>query len=115
MAALNCRPGDLAVIIRVPFVRPEAFRPTVERHSLGRIVRCVRLTSVNDGTMGWEIEQPFDIPYIGDVITIFGISDECLRPIRPQADDAIDEMVAKLGPAPMTLTEIREWSEVKHG
>lgn len=40
------------------------------------------------------------------------VPDAWLRPIRPQADDAVDEMVRLVGAAPKTLTEVRE---VSHG
>jgi hypothetical protein len=51
----------------------------------------------------------------GSIGIITEVPDRMLRPIRDPGPDAVDWVVAKLGPAPMTLTEIREWSEVTHG
>ena len=106
---MNCRPNDLARVI-----------------APGRLVHCplcscsgvavrpdtiVRVTQ-HDG-IAWALEEPIcDVVPISCGATIIircrMLPDELLRPIRDPGDDAVDEMVAKLGPAPMTLTEVRE-------
>lgn len=83
---MNCKPGDLAVIVR-SFAGNE-----------GRIVRCVRLISkecicvLPDGSQSlqaiWEIDTDLTGcnggtgPYCQDSL---------LRPIRDPGDDAVDE------------------------
>lgn len=88
---MNCRQGDLAVIVRS------------EAGNAGKIVRCIRLIGLEEwfGLNGnlildytWEIDRPLK-GWAGDESP--KIRDGLLRPIRPQPDDAVDEMVQKLG------------------
>lgn len=112
---MNCRPGDLAILIEDLWLEHPH---TGERKTFvasGALVRVVNL----DPEGCWNIEEPrrFQIvldgpPRIMLVGVLTAIRDGVLRPIRPQADDAVDEMVLKVGRAPMTLTEI--W-EAAHG
>lgn len=87
---LNCKPGDLAVIVRAMY-RPEL---------IGRLVTCVRLIP-NDGFDAdgrpfspkpqggprWVIEKPLG--------SLKSVSDSNLRPIRDQ--DGEDEMLRIAG------------------
>jgi hypothetical protein len=83
---MNCKPGDLAVIVR-----------SVVESNMGRIVRCTRLATASeldqwrvrtDRGPVWIIEQP--IPHTIGGAKPFSM-DAGLRPIRPQDDDATDE------------------------
>lgn len=83
--------------------------------NIGRVIRCVAIddfASTICATPMWLYE--------GDLVGHLGnrsaaIADSCVRPIRDPGDDAVDEMVAKVGPAPMTLTELLRRDEVTHG
>ena len=92
---MNCKPGDLAIVVKANRV-PE---------NVGRIVKVVRLVSRGEvlfssgcvnGTAGWLVE--------GRVRSFLGFNgnegvfpDNCLRPIRDPGDDAQDEMLVLLG------------------
>lgn len=78
---LNCKPGDLAIVVRG--------RPT---HNLGSVVRVIRLAQ--DAWEIWEYEGRLTNTRGG---RITGIGDECLRPIRDPGDDAVDETLAWAG------------------
>lgn len=98
---MNCKPNQLAIVV---LGYPQA--------NLGRVIRCLALdefaTRVCASPM-WT--------YDGELTGMLGnrssaVADSCLKPINDPGADAIDEMVLKVGPAPMTLTEI--W-EAAHG
>ena len=82
---MNCKPGDLAVLIRS------------RAGNEGKIVRCVRLaTSVE--VMRENLSRAFGPIWLldGPIIHTDGrakpyAKDAWLRPIRPQPDDAQDE------------------------
>jgi len=111
----NCKLGDLAVIIHAPDA-PE---------NLGAIVEvvqavpgcpcgcttgpCWMVTSKGRKLIGFNI---FNMRMSADRV---GILDSSLRPIRPQPDDAVDEIVKSAGVAPVTLTEIIAGEEVARG
>lgn len=85
---MNCKPGDLAVFVR-SYCGNE-----------GKIVRCIRLVDwpprygYESVESVWETDRPVRDTW-GE--TTFMALDSYLRPIRPQPDDAVDEMVQKLG------------------
>lgn len=94
---MNCKPGDLAVLVRVE-------KPQLEPN-IGKLVTVLR---AYDATRWWvRNEQPMlashapgvyhQVPVGNWVIA----SDPSLRPIRPQADDAQDETLSWL-PVPTT-------------
>lgn len=106
---MNCKPGDLARVIAPGFliacscghrqavVKPDTFVVCGEAHA-----------------DGWKLQEPIRVGgqmqcdggfFSGRVNSL---PDAILRPIRPQADDAVDEMVHLVGAAPKTLTEVRE-------
>lgn len=96
---MNCKPGDLAIMVR-SFAGNE-----------GRILRCVRLSdwpgltlpdrSVEIGPV-WEVDQQMSV-WGGQQHNL--VLDSFLRPIRPQPDDAQDESKAWLPPVPSTTKE----------
>ena len=81
---LNCKPGDLAMVVRVTHKEAEWI--------LGRVVRCVRL-EVLGGRAGWMLEEGVTHPET--VFEWHWIADDCLRPIRDQ--DGEDEMLRIAG------------------
>lgn len=106
---LNCKPGDLAIVIR-PSLRGQQL--------LGMIVRVLRAAPPNDfrlpdGTLqvgggpgSWVIEFPrtVEVPMqyrsgkVGTRQALFGVVDDhYLRPIRDPGDDAADETLQWLG------------------
>lgn len=113
---MNCRQGDLAVIVACPEV-PE---------NIGAIVEVLRRSSpcpcgCTELNICWLVKSQ------GRKLAGFGgyfnertyveesnVQDAYLRPIRDTDPDAVDEMVRSIGAAPMTLTEILQ-GEVSHG
>jgi len=82
---MNCKPGDLAVIVKTA---PEG------EFLLGRVVHVLRLWSANE----WEVvlDRPITNPINGEY-GLHGVApDECLRPIRDPGDDATDETLTWL-------------------
>lgn len=111
---MNCRPGDLARVV-----------------APGYFIRCwcgAQTLVVKPDTLvvcaqpyadGWYLAEPLKVDAIracGEHERLTGtcgsLPDHLLRPIRDPGADAVDEMVAKVGVAPKTLTEVRE---VSHG
>jgi hypothetical protein len=96
---MNCKPGDLAVVIKATDEHEHGW--------IGKVVRVVRLigSGLDGSSQCWEYEGTRLIhPLYGSCI---GIADIALRPIRDPGPDAVDEMVAKLGPAlPVTYEEM---------
>ena len=80
---MNCKPGDLAILLR-------ATNPALVPH-VGGIRTVVRRSDyVADA---WYLDPPV---FGGNGLQASWM-DKDLRPIRPQPDDAVDEMVQKLG------------------
>lgn len=95
---MNCRPGDLAVIVRSKYT-PQA---------VGRIVTCVRLKPCpRTGAPAWIIDPPVRGSYedpAGCPRSGGWFYDECLSPIRD--NDGEDETLRIAGkPEPQKLTE----------
>jgi hypothetical protein len=96
---MNCKPGDLAIVV------------DSDANNEGKIVRCVRLSADNSVyslvTRRWEYGPVWEIePHLTNV---FGrLCDYCadnqLRPIRPQDDHATDETLLWL-PVPSQTEE----------
>lgn len=92
---MNCKPGDLAVVIR-----------SHAGHE-GKIVRCIRfLGKVHlwNGSDRWETD--IELPNRFGNVTCT-MRDAYLRPIRNPGDDAVDETLQRL-PAPITQPKIKE-------
>lgn len=107
---MRCKPGDLALVVKSLWLQHVG-----ERHDIlraGAIVRVTRLVppEIPPGyrLLGprpeqvWEIADPvgFCIYFKdGSCISgeLAGVDDEYLRPIRDPGDDAVDEMVQRLG------------------
>ena len=79
---MNCKPGDLAICVRSQV--PER---------LGIIVEVVGPAA--DGAIGWWTVRVDGKPCPSPMG--WKARDSSLRPIRPQPDDAIDEMVLIAG------------------
>lgn len=67
---LNCRPGDLAAIVRARF----------DPSQLGKIVTVIEW---DPQTMGWIVEPPI----VTDGSKWAAVCDSALRPIRPDEGD----------------------------
>lgn len=93
---MNCKPGDLAVIKR-PWRKDEDIGRMVSVIRLGAEGEDVRMRNGGFSTCagplksaGWLVDaNHHEFPCF--------VADECLRPIRPQADDAVDEVTQRLG------------------
>lgn len=103
----NVKAGDLAIIVRAPDT-PENIGAIVEVVEPGRSCVCGcdhgitwRVLSRGRKLSGFNI---FNMKLQAERVTVH---DDELRPIKGDSDsDAVDEMVRKVGPAPMTLTEL---------
>jgi len=72
---MNCKPGDLAIVVSAP---------KEVRHHIGKIVQVVRLTTSWDGLTCWTLREPFWDVVKGRRGLCEGIADKDLRPIRDQ-------------------------------
>jgi hypothetical protein len=104
---MNCRPGDLAIIVTCPEA-PENVGAIVEVICASERCPC----GCTDGRTVWFVRTrgrellgytTFNLPVYASESNV---ADAYMRPIRGQTADAVDEMVRLVGPAPMTLTEI---------
>lgn len=87
---MNCKPGDLAMVVK--------------GRSVGVVCTCIRLASIGetldlgydvelDGPM-WVTDKSFQSTW-GDWDCL--MFDDFLRPLRDPGDDAVDEMVERVG------------------
>lgn len=84
MSALNCKPGDLAIVV--------SGRPV---ENLGRVIRVIEIKPIAY-LMAWSFE--------GDLLDVDMVDDSCLKPLRDPGDDARDETLMWL-PVPSTTKE----------
>lgn len=88
---MNCKPGDLAVIVRW-------YGHADYSDCVGRIVRVMRASEGRWG-IGWLLEAPVVIK----AGTFDHVADDCLRPIRD--NDATDETLIG-NPAPVDAERV---------
>lgn len=97
---MNCRPGDLAVIVRS---EGWGLAGEIARLCIGRIVQVRFLrppfNSACPSALVWDIEKPLIVSKDGHDFEVTGVSDDALRPIRDPGDDAVDEMLLRV-PSP---------------
>jgi hypothetical protein len=77
---MNCKPGDLAIVVRILSSDNERIR-ALSRLTIGR---CVKVVRVEPGALGkptWWIEEPFLIEFEGITRRVVGLEDETLLPI----------------------------------
>jgi hypothetical protein len=77
---VNCKPGDLAIVVRVLSSDNERVR-ALSRLTIGR---CVKVIRVEPGALGrptWWIEEPFLIEFEGVTRRVIGLEDETLLSI----------------------------------
>jgi hypothetical protein len=82
---LNCKPGDLAIIVRNPVMPPHE---AAGAKMIGRIVQVIQLIWGN-GVPVWTIE-PFQIDYLDRRLQIAGLADKVLKPITDSDPDPAD-------------------------
>lgn len=100
---MNCRQGKLAYV-----ANPSAI-------AYGHVVTCLKpLPPGSDGwhpSKGpiWEIDKPLPISagwmVMGKVVDSHTFPDEAMRPIDDPGEDAVDQMVERVGPAPAVKTD----------
>ena len=78
-AGMNCKPGDLAVVV--------GLGPDEGHWALGRVVQCVSLY-VFAGYPCWLLKEPMTSP---TGVEYIGVYDGALKPIRDPGDGARDE------------------------
>jgi hypothetical protein len=102
-APLNCRAGDLARIVAFPA------GDAIDRLMPGRIVRVVEWhPNPGYGNAMWFLESPMVFDLGEGERVVWAIADSILRPIRDPGDDAQDEMLRLVGPAPSVTQPARE-------
>jgi hypothetical protein len=84
---MNCKPGDLAVIVKT-------FRSDTRTNALGKVVQLSNesMTHHEFGLL-WRLATPVEIEGYG---SFTAVADEILKPIRDPGDDAKDEMLRPL-------------------
>lgn len=98
---MNCKPGDLARLVNLPRALSNAADRFVKLKDQPPVLI--------DGDMGWELEERVNFNMHGqatrngvlfmhgDAVYFDVMQDRYLRPIRDPGDDAVDEMVQRLG------------------
>ena len=81
---MNCKPGDLAVIVTVLGSERSA-------HALGKIIKVESSTTLPDGHPSWFYSPPIYDPLTGDAY--WTVLDACLKPIR--GNDTSDPRLVK--------------------
>lgn len=90
---LNCKPGDLAVIVSAR--GSSGVAGEISAKCIGSIVRVVKIRPAESPTctdaMVWEFEEPLLINHVGSVWTITGAADRVMLHIRPNegADETL--------------------------
>jgi hypothetical protein len=74
---MNCKPGDLAVVIHSGHENNRGFMCNC---GLGKIVEVTK----HDEFAGWNFKEPYNC--ISDRIIVVGAKDYCLRPLPPESD-----------------------------
>lgn len=77
---MNCRPGDLAVVVKAK----------LDPNQLGKIVTVLEWDTL---FLGWKVSPPI----ITDGSPWMAVADHALRPIRDPGDDAVDEVIQRIG------------------
>jgi hypothetical protein len=77
---MNCRPNDLAVVVRRCNTGDEYY-DTYVRRLIGRIVTVTK-SEQQDDQICWTIRNPFWMRYRGERFLVTGIQDRHLQPIR---------------------------------
>lgn len=94
---MRCKQGDLAIIGYIP--------PERRGHiHTGKIIACVRHVSLH-GVDAWATHPPLEDPE-GSAEPLV-CEDYLLTPIRPQPDNAEDEMIRMLGSPNEQLVRVR--------
>jgi hypothetical protein len=92
---MNCKPGDLAIVVRVNQRRFE--------WAIGRLVRVTKIRhNRRTGVPCWDFDGGRLYDPSGDY-DIVGFDDDELKPIRDPGDDAQDESF-RWAPAPEKAT-----------
>lgn len=81
---MNCKPGDMAIIVRIPHSGHAAYISAMRR-ALGKVVTVCSVSMVKEVPV-WEIQNPIWLPKSGSSghQCITGIEDWLLQPIRGQ-------------------------------
>lgn len=94
---MNCKPGDLAIIIKAD---GDGIPGQISRKLVGHIVRVVKLVKPSDefhcyADLVWRFEEPILIVIDGRKYSADGMADDALRPIRD--NDGEDETLTWAG------------------
>ena len=94
---MNCKPGDLAVVIKsISGNEGRIVRVVRLHHSTTHDIDGYRVYPENDGPR-WVLEKPVRaLSPQGHELPLFTVPDSCLRPIRDPGDDARDELLRPL-------------------
>lgn len=77
---MNCKRGDLAVIVRPAVSGDEAYRKYTKR-LIGKVVTVTKWERQGD-EICWTIRQPFWMRIDGEKTRVTGVHDSLLQPIR---------------------------------
>lgn len=77
---MNCRPNDLAVVVRASNSADESYRKYTRR-LIGKVVTVTKFEMQGDEVC-WSIARPFWMRIDGAKTLVTGIHDSLLQPIR---------------------------------
>jgi hypothetical protein len=90
---MNCKPGDLAIIVKETIERSYQGLAYKWKYRLGTVVKVIKIASAPGGMGdGWQIEQPLPIElqifgFKGVLYEAYWCPDEILKPLRGFEDD----------------------------
>ena len=94
---MNCKPGDLACVVRMVECDP-SLEAALRAQLIGKFVRCVSL--VPGEPEMWRIADPIPIElpvgWLPRHVNVISLGDEILQPVRgvPVHDEQLDEVPA---------------------
>lgn len=93
VSGLRCKPGDVCRVLALPTMLPW------EREFVGCIVTVTKAEGLH-----WRFAEGVLVAQCGGVThSVYGIADRALQPLRAPDADATDEMVARVGKAPVVV------------
>lgn len=101
---MNCQPGDMAWVVRMPKTG-DVRGDEMGKQLLGRpvkVLELVRPTNQSDiecsYELVWRLEEPIEVfdRFTHEKYLVIGLPDDCLKPFPPFADEDADEKVKEI-------------------
>ena len=82
---MNCKPGDVAMFVRIFKDEQHAGFADISQQLLGRVVKCVMVGDKYKGEPVWVFEDACPVTYNGRLVEMDEWFDYCLKPL-PKLD-----------------------------